>query len=204
METASGSALSGTQHLQLVSGDPVARLTRRAERGRREWRGYAPLALLENLKREPAIGDALCQLGDELRPAIEPRTLAMVVLRVACVMSCEYLWAQAYLAHENNVLSYAEIVALAGGPDESSADDAAVLAAVDELLADGRLTDSSSTRLGARALGVKIAVGTYQTFAYVAQDLAPEPGVPVLAGIESPAKALETYLAHCAGRREIA
>lgn len=163
---------------------------------RPHWQGARPEGLFARLAPEPLLAQAAYGLGDALRTAMEPRTLELVALRVSAQLDCAY----AFQGHCRIALvcglSYAEVAAAATAPAAfDDPYDAAVLRAVDELLADGRLTSATRSTLGSDELSVTLAIATYQLFCLVMEGIEPEAGIAPIDGLQSPAHARATYAA---------
>lgn len=194
--TDSEASASSVRELEAFrSADPQQLLEDRMARERPEWKGRRPLRLIRALEPQPLIGDALCGLGDVLRDALADRLRALVVLRTCAVL--ETLGLYAWVAHCDfalrHALSYWDIACVAVGPTALRGRDATVALAVDQLLDDGRIDAVVHEALGDDAIAVKVATGAYRTFITVMQDVEPEPDIAPLAGIETPARARETY-----------
>ncbi len=100
------------------------------------------------------------------------RQRELLVLRVAAVRDCEYEWAQHAVIGADVGLSAQEIARIAEGPDAPGWDplEAALLRAVDELVAQARVGDATWAVLAAeldarQLLDVIFTVGAYETLA---------------------------------------
>ena len=100
------------------------------------------------------------------------RDREILVLRVAAVRQAEYEWAQHVVLADDAGITADEIERIAEGPgaDDWSPFDAALLAAVDELLAEARITDATWATLAAeldvqQLMDVVFTVGAYDLLA---------------------------------------
>jgi alkylhydroperoxidase family enzyme len=103
---------------------------------------------------------------------LSPRQRELLVLRVAAVREAEYEWLQHTVIAADIGMSEDEVERVAGGPDAPgwSPLDAALLRAVDELLADARIGERSWAVLAAeldpqQLLDLVFTVGAYETLA---------------------------------------
>lgn len=154
---------------------------------RPQWRGQVPLQLLARLEAEPVIGDGLCGLGDALLAGLDGRLLELVALRVSAVRDCLYVWrghCAIAIGRPVGALAADEIARLAAGPAALIGEDAAVVQAVDELLARSELAAATRRRIGARALGIVVATRFYDTVATIMRDA--ESDAAPLDGLETP------------------
>jgi AhpD family alkylhydroperoxidase len=106
------------------------------------------------------------------------RQRELLVLRVAAVRDCEYEWAQHAVIAVDVGLSEDEVDRVAEGPDAAgwSPLDAALLRAVDELLADARIADATWTELCdeldvRQVMDVIFTVGAYETLAMLIRSV---------------------------------
>lgn len=107
--------------------------------------------------------------------ALEPRERELLVLRVAAVRDCEYEWRQHVVQATDAGLDAGEIERVRQGPDAPgwsawSVFDAALLCAVDELIADARVSDATWAVLAAtldeqQLMDVVFTVGAYDALA---------------------------------------
>ncbi|MBX6388064.1 MAG: carboxymuconolactone decarboxylase family protein [Frankia sp.] len=102
------------------------------------------------------------------------RQRELLVLRVAAVRRCGYEWLQHVHLARDAGLTDEEISRIALGPDAPLWDpvDAALLRAVDELIADGRIGDETWATLRDKLdvrqlLDVIFTIGAYETVAYM-------------------------------------
>ena len=167
----------------------------RTGRARREWNGRRPEHLFAALSARHVIGDPLLALGAALMDAIDHRTRELIALRVSAVRNNQYVWSgHVMLGVSLGALDREEVARVAAGPTVFSGRDAAVLWAVDHVLANRPIDDGTRSALGdSDLLDIKVATGYYATVAGVMQGAEPEPNVPRLGGIESPVAARGTY-----------
>jgi Carboxymuconolactone decarboxylase family len=157
------------------------------------WKGRLPHKLFERLKAEHVIAAGIRALGDGLRAAMPDRTLELVALRVSALLVNSYIWnGHAYIALDC-LLTFDEIAGIAAGEAAFTGRDAMILRAVEELVGGARLSDETRHALGSKVLSVIVAAGFYRFVATIMQDVPPEPGVPVIPGLEDPTQAAETY-----------
>jgi AhpD family alkylhydroperoxidase len=132
------------------------------------------LNVLGTLAHHPALTTAFHTLTGHVLFAstIAPRERELLVLRVATVRQCDYEWAQHVLLAADAGLTAEEIARVRLGADAAgwSALDAALVAAVDELLRDARVGDATWAALAAelddqQLLDVVFTVGTYDALA---------------------------------------
>ena len=104
---------------------------------------------------------------------LTPRQRELLVLRVAVLRHCEYERLQHEVMAADAGLSTEEIERVASGPDARgwSALDAALVRAVDELIADGVIADDTWTALAAQLdteqlMDVVFTVGAYEILAF--------------------------------------
>lgn len=161
------------------------------------WQGHSPELLFAALKPQPVIKDTVLALCKALAASMRPRLLELVALRTAAVLDSPYVWSGHVFIAAGGVLRRSEIAAAAVGAVAFADRSATVLRAVDELLADHRLATVTRALLGADALGVTVATGAYGLLAGVMAGVGPEPGIPRIAGLESPAAARDTWRLFC-------
>jgi hypothetical protein len=162
-------------------------LAERRALDRPQWRGIVPRSLFERLEAEPVVGAALCGLGDALLDTADGRMLEFVALRSAAARDCMYMWrghCRIALRRAPGALTKTDIAGVATGPKALAGFDAALLTAIDELLADRRLSSASRRALGDRELILTIATLFYETVATIMQDA--EPDEQPLEGLETP------------------
>ena len=173
----------------------LASLSQTTERP--QWKGRLPHSFRAELEAQPVIGYAVCELGDALLRGLADRTRELVALRVNAVLEDlgSYAWAGHCFISVGGVLRESDIARIAAAPHTFDGHDMAVLRAVDALLLGGRLDAALRAELGADRLGVIVATGMYRMVASIMQDVPPEPGTTIHAGIETPARARQTYAA---------
>lgn len=134
------------------------------------------LNVLGTLAHHPAMAEAFHTLTGHVLfgTTITPRQRELLVLRVAAVRGCEYEWAQHVVMAGDVGLTDDEVARAQEGPGAAgwSALDAALLAAVDELLRDAKVADATWSALTAeldrrQVLDVIATVGTYDALAMV-------------------------------------
>ncbi len=104
--------------------------------------------------------------------SLSPRQRELLVLRVAAVRGSEYEWTQHVVLAADVGISDDEVDRVAAGPDAAgwSLGDAALLRAVDELLADAMVTDETWATLAEeldvqQLMDVVFTVGSYDLLA---------------------------------------
>lgn len=126
------------------------------------------------LAHHPALTAAFNQFNGHVLYAstIDARQRELLVLRVAALRRCSYEWAQHAESAGEFGLSAAEVARVRTGPDAEgwSPVDAALLAAADELVGDGRITESTWATLASeldtrQLMDVVFTVGAYDVFA---------------------------------------
>jgi alkylhydroperoxidase family enzyme len=151
------------------------------------WNGEIPVALLRRLGEVPAVGTAMLDLGAALRRSASGRTLESVALRVSARRNCLYTWSghcRIALGRTEAPLNRDEIARIAFGPAAFDGPDRLVLEAVDELLADRRLTKRTRRAIGDRELILAIATSFYDTLATIMRGV--EPDALAITGLETP------------------
>ena len=173
--------------------NPGSQVVDRKARERDEWGGRRPYKLFAALQAQPVIGDALVAQGAVLMDEVEHRTRELIALRVSVVRNCVYVWSgHARLAHDL-ALTRTEIARVTIGPTVFSGHDAAVLWAVDHVLANRPIDPATQRELGdAGVLSVRITTKFYETVASIMHDAEPEPGIAPT-GLETPARARGVY-----------
>ncbi|MDZ7675480.1 MAG: carboxymuconolactone decarboxylase family protein [Acidimicrobiales bacterium] len=108
---------------------------------------------------------------------LDLRTREVLVLRVAAVRGCEYEWLQHAVMAIDLGLTPSEIERIGEGPDaeELAPLDAALVRAVDELLADAEIGDATWTALAAeldqrQLMDLVFTVGAYDALAMAMQS----------------------------------
>lgn len=162
---------------------------------RPEWKGARPHRFFSRLACEHAIMGAVLALCEALPQTMPRRTLELVALRVSAQLECLYVWQGHCQIALDAELTIAEIAAVAHGPAAFGAPpDAAVLQGVDDLLGYERMSAATRTALGDAELAVTVATATYRLVSWLMDGIEPEPGVPPVAGIETPARASASHL----------
>jgi AhpD family alkylhydroperoxidase len=132
------------------------------------------LNVLGVLAHHPALAHAFHTFNGHVLFAttLEPRERELLVLRVAAVRGAEYEWAQHVVQGLDAGLTDDEIERVAAGADAPgwSSRDAALLRAVDELIADARIGDATWAALGEayddrQRMDVVFTVGAYEVLA---------------------------------------
>lgn len=168
--------------------DHGRRLADRHAADRPQWKGQVPEALFARLGAEPVVGDAFCALGDALLTTANGRMLEFVALRCSALRDCRYVWrghCRIALRRSDDPLSADEIARIAVGPAAFTGPDVFVLQAIDELLANRRLSAQTRSAIGDRALILTIASLFYDAIATIMQDA--EPDAAPTNGLETPA-----------------
>ena len=156
---------------------------------------YDPLnfAVVGTMVRHADLAEAFLRFNRyQLRQGELPvRLRELAILRVALVRRSAYEWGQHVRIGLEAGITPDEIDRIASGTTAFEGDDAIVIAATDELLADGRLGDERWRQLRSfldehQAFELLFAVGTYTMLAMVFETwgLVPEPGMPTLPPIE--------------------
>ena len=105
------------------------------------------LNLLGTFARHPALTRAYNTFNGHILFAstLSPRERELLVLRVAAVRNAAYEWAQHVVLAGDAGISPEEIARVAEGPDAAgwSSSDRALLAAVDELVGDAKISDGT-------------------------------------------------------------
>lgn len=130
--------------------------------------------VLGTLAHHPALAQAYFTLNGHvlLATTLDERARELLIMRVAAVRRCGYEWAQHLFMARDAGLTDEEIGRIAFGPAAPfwSEIDAALLSAVDELIADGTVGDATWRVLDAhldtqQILDVVVTVGTYDLLA---------------------------------------
>lgn len=157
------------------------------------------LNVLGTLAHHPALTRAYHVFNGHVLFAttLSERQRELAVLRVAALRQADYEWRQHLVLAGDVGIDEEELAAVAEGPGAGrwSADDAALLRAVDELVAEARLTDDTWAALSGalsteQAMDLVFTVGAYDLLAMVFgafavdldDDLADVPAVPPAAG----------------------
>jgi alkylhydroperoxidase family enzyme len=140
---------------------------------RRKDRSKA-LNALGTLARHPELARAFHTFNGHVLfgSTLEPRQRELLVLRLAAVRRSEYEWAQHVVLAGDAGLEEEEIARIALGPEapDWSPLDRAMLTAVDELVRDARISDSTWAVLAAelddrQLMDVVFTVGAYEVLA---------------------------------------
>ncbi len=141
------------------------------------------LNVMTTLARNPALYKAWQRFAGALfMSELDPRERELLILRAAWRCQSSYEWAQhARIAHEVG-LTDAEIRRIAGGPDDTdwAPADALLLRAVDELVDERQLSDTTYMALAKRYEPAKLLLLTMLAGHYVMLA-----GVLATAGVES-------------------
>ncbi|WP_018638389.1 carboxymuconolactone decarboxylase family protein [Parafrankia elaeagni] len=129
------------------------------------------LGMLGTFAHHPHLARAFLTFNGQvlLATTLSQRQREILILRVAALRACDYLWAEhVHLAQEVG-LTAEEIGRVAAGPAESfNPLDAVLLSAVDEIITDGLLADGTWATLAAeldtqQILDVIFTIGAYET-----------------------------------------
>jgi alkylhydroperoxidase family enzyme len=132
------------------------------------------LNVLGLLAHHPALAEAYNTFNGHILFAttLEPRQRELLVLRVAAVRGSIYEWRQHVVIAADVGITAEEIERLAEGPDAAgwSPEDAALVRAVDELLADARISDPTWSVLASafatpQLMDLIFTVGAYDLLA---------------------------------------
>lgn len=132
------------------------------------------LNVLGTLARHPALTRAFHTFNGHVLFAttLSPRWRELLVLRVAAVRGADYEWAQHVVLAREVGLSGDEVARVAAGPDAPgwSLIDRGLVRAVDELLADARITDATWAVLAGeldeqQLMDLVFTVGAYDALA---------------------------------------
>ena len=191
-------SMSTTVRLPTLNGLTLKRMV--AKLGRQPARlptlnGLTPKRMVSKLGRH-GLARPLLALGAALRETIDPRMLELVTLRVAAARGNRYIW----LAHvhfaEQAGLTSTQIARVAFGPRAFCSRDAAVLSCVDHVLAGRPIDEQTRHALGSDdVLAIQIATAFYTAIDSITRGIDPEPGLPPVAGLDTPGDALGSYLA---------
>ncbi|OHV29179.1 MULTISPECIES: carboxymuconolactone decarboxylase family protein [Pseudofrankia] len=130
-----------------------------------------------------------------LATTLSERQRELILLRVAALRDCRYMWAQHTLIGPDTGLSETEIARIALGPDAQDWDplDAAMLRAVDELIADATVSETTWADLAAvldtqQLMDLIASVGAFETTTFLMRALAFDLDDDLLAAQIGPAK----------------
>lgn len=164
-------------------------------RTREEWKGRRPHELFRLAARYPLLGEPLLAEGSAVLDVLDDRTRELAALRVSAVRDNAYVWSgHVYIALAGELLSRDEIVRVAAAPATFEDRDAAILAIVDDVLAERPIDDSVRDAVGEEdAQRIERTATLYDTVAFLMRDAPAEPAVEPVAGLETPARARFTY-----------
>jgi AhpD family alkylhydroperoxidase len=148
------------------------------------WNGETPGALLARLGAKPAVRDAVLALGAALRGSLDSRTLEFIALRTSAERDCLYTWRGHCHIALGRTLTKREIAAVASGAAAFEGRDRTILEAVDEILADRRLTAATLAEVGDLELLLLLTTMFYDTLAAIMRD--GEPDSLSIADLETP------------------
>ena len=177
--------LDATVALRAPTGGPVPAEPPGPPRG---------MATIESFAQHLALAQAFFPFnGHVLHGTTLPQRIrGMIVLRVAHKRQCEYMWSQHFITGRTLGLSDDVMMQLTLGSDEWSfaAIDVAAMRAVDELIDDGVISQSTWDALAAeldaqQLLDLIFTVGCYETVTYFMRSLNLEPDSAVQALLEA-------------------
>ncbi|GAA0959779.1 carboxymuconolactone decarboxylase family protein [Actinocorallia libanotica] len=140
--------------------------------------------LLGTLARHPSLTQAFLTFNGHLlsRSTLTSAHRELLILRVAHLRRCDYEWAQHVILAEKAGIRPAEIARIPAGPDapEWSPLERALLAAADELLADGTVGNGTWKALAAefddrQLMDVVFTVGAYELLAMALRSFGVQP-----------------------------
>jgi alkylhydroperoxidase family enzyme len=141
---------------------------------RRRKGGPKALNALGTLARHPTLTHAFHTFNGHIlfTSTLMPRERELLVLRVAKIRNAAYEWAQHVIVGQDAGLDDDEIARIAEGPDAPgwSPIDAAMLRAVDELIADAMISDATWAALAEtldehQLMDLVFTVGAYEVLA---------------------------------------
>lgn len=150
--------------------------------------------IMGTFAHHPALARAFFTLNGHLLRAttLTPRHRELIVMRVAALQQCTYEWVQHVFVARGAGLSDLEIAWTAWGPTAPVWDEceAHLLRAVDELFADGVITDSTWTTLTThlqtrQILDVIVTTGAYTTIAWLMRSVGIELDDDLLADLRA-------------------
>jgi 4-carboxymuconolactone decarboxylase len=130
-----------------------------------------PLHIFATLAHHPKLLKRWLVFGNHVlaKSSLSPRDRELAILRIGWLCRAEYEWGQHVVIARASGVTAAEIERVAAGPDASgwSADDAALIRAVDELHEDAFVSDATWQALARRyevhqLLDLVFTVGQYQ------------------------------------------
>jgi AhpD family alkylhydroperoxidase len=138
------------------------------------------LNVLGTLAHHPRLTTAFHTFNGQVQfgTTLSLRHREMIILRVATVRDCEYEWAQHAVIAGDVGMTAEEIASVGAGPQDAgwSPLDAALLRAVDELVASARISDATWTALSEefdaqQMMDVIFTVGAYETLAMLIRSV---------------------------------
>jgi AhpD family alkylhydroperoxidase len=132
------------------------------------------LNALGTLARYPALTQAFHTFNGHalFATSLSVRQRELIVLRVAHLRNCRYEWAQHAVLARDADLTYEEVGRVAAGPDVPGwgEQERAILTAVDELITDAKVTDSTWAELSRhldqqQLMDLVFTVGAYEVLA---------------------------------------
>jgi hypothetical protein len=157
-----------------------------------QWRTLRPRKLIALIQAAGVVGERVDGLGRALMDTLDGRTYETIAIRVMARRRCLYTWrghCLIALAHPTDPRSKAEIAAIAAGTRALHGRDAAVVAAVDEVL-DRREGLPALRRLGDDPLAFLFVTAFYDAVTALMEEDEPEPDAPVVPGLETPDSAV--------------
>ncbi|UGQ13804.1 carboxymuconolactone decarboxylase family protein [Yinghuangia sp. ASG 101] len=154
--------------------------------------------LLGTLARHPALTKSFLAFNGHILygTSLSVRQREILVLRVAVLRHCGYEWAQHVILGREAGLGDAEVAGVIDGPDAPvwSPVDRALLRAVDDLLAGGKVGDDAWDVLAKefdeqQLMDVIFTVGTYETVAFALRSFGVEPEADLAPHIQDRGKA---------------
>jgi len=143
-----------------------------------------PGNLLGTFARYPELAKAYLTFNGHLLygSSLPPRAREILVLRVAFLRRCEYVWAQHVRLGDMAGLTAGEIGRIAEGPEQPDWDagDRSLLRAVDELVGAAHISDGTWADLAhhldeRQLMDLIFTVGAYETLAMAIRSLGVEP-----------------------------
>jgi hypothetical protein len=154
-----------------------------------------PKLLFAHMARYGMLGTWFLAFGAMLLREVPDRLRELVTLRTCVVRDFEYGWVGHVLIALHLGLSLDDIAGTAVGFDAFHGHDAAIVRAVDAVLANRAIDAKTRRLLGERdVLAITFAALFYDAVATEMSGAAPEPGTELIAGLETPARAV-SYVA---------
>ena len=170
--------------------DYTHKLARRIAHGKQMWGDQFPFRLFERLMLQPAIGEAICVLGDAVISELDDRARELVALRVSDTRTNLYIWRGHCQIALRLGLTLTDVARVTAGPTALAGDDAAVMWTVDHVLANRPIDAATTQALGhRRLLTVTTAARFYDLVASVMRDAEPEAAATPIEGFATPAQA---------------